>query len=125
MLIIDANVILRFLFQDHDLSEKANEIILNNQVFIFNEVLAEIVYVLQKVYHIERCEIKDGLIQFIENDSVQVHDLNVCIVALNTYCDNNIDFVDALLFAQSKINKKQVVTFDKRLNKLLMSIDGK
>ncbi len=122
MLIIDANVVLRFLLQDHELSEKANKIILNNQVFIFNEVLAEIVYVLQKVYHIERSEIKDGLIQFIETNSVQVHDIKVCIVALKTYCDNNIDFVDALLFAQRKINKKQVATFDKRLNRLLVTV---
>lgn len=50
MLIVDANIILRYLLFDNiELAEKASEIIENNKVFIPFEVAAEIVYVLDKV----------------------------------------------------------------------------
>ena len=46
MKIVDANIVLRYLLNDaEDLSEKAIELLENNDVFIPNEVIAEIVYV--------------------------------------------------------------------------------
>ncbi|ABP65738.1 hypothetical protein Csac_0084 [Caldicellulosiruptor saccharolyticus DSM 8903] len=56
--LIDANVILRFLLNDiAELNQIAKEIIKNNEVLILNEVVAEIVYVLEKVYKVERKDI--------------------------------------------------------------------
>ena len=49
MKIADANIILRYLLNDHEeLSDKATIIIENNEVLLHNEVIAEIVYVLEK-----------------------------------------------------------------------------
>lgn len=50
MNIVDANIILRYLLEDiPELAEKAAEILENNEIFIPNEVFAEVVYVLEKV----------------------------------------------------------------------------
>ena len=58
MLIVDANIVLRYLLLDNvELAEKASEIIENNNIFLPFEVVAEVVYVLEKVYQIERAEI--------------------------------------------------------------------
>lgn len=53
MNIVDANIILRYLLNDiDDLADKAANIVENNLVFSPNEVIAEIVYVLEKVYKV-------------------------------------------------------------------------
>lgn len=49
MKIVDANIILRYLLNDHEiLSEEATAIIENNKVFIPNEVIAEVVLFLKR-----------------------------------------------------------------------------
>jgi len=88
-------------------------------VFIYNEVMAEVVYVLQKVYIIERKKICSGLKVFLDGETVNTNDVKVIKTALDTYSDINIDFVDAILYAQSKINNKKIYTFDKKLKKLM------
>lgn len=50
MVIVDTNIILRYLLQDNEeLSKKAIEIIDNNKIFIPTEVIVEASYVLKKV----------------------------------------------------------------------------
>ena len=50
MSIVDANVVLRYLLDDHpDLSAKAADILEQNTVTLPIEVACEVVYVLQKV----------------------------------------------------------------------------
>jgi hypothetical protein len=45
MTLVDANVVLRYIFNDHfELSKKASEIIENENISIKIEILAEIVY---------------------------------------------------------------------------------
>ena len=69
MKIADANIILRYLLDDdEELSAKAAEIIEQNELTIPNEVFAEIVYVLEKVYKIEREEISNILIEIFTFD---------------------------------------------------------
>jgi len=62
MQIVDANVILRYLLNDYtELFNSAVQIIENNDVFVPFEVAAEVVYVLEKVYHVPRPEISESL----------------------------------------------------------------
>ena len=58
MQIVDANMILRYLLNDHqEFSAKAKEIIDGNTVEVPIEVLCEVVFVLLRVYKLERKEI--------------------------------------------------------------------
>jgi predicted nucleic-acid-binding protein len=120
MKIIDANVVLRYLLNDvAEMVEKAAELIENNEVYIPNEVIAEIVYVLQKVYKVDNGEISSALHRMIEEELVHVDDKMTIIVALGLFAEQKLDFVDTLLYAYYKIGDHEVFTFDRKLNKLL------
>ena len=120
MIIVDANIILRFLLNDvEDLSEEATEILEYNEDFVPNEVIAEIIYVLEKVYNVKNDEISHTLITLFRNPNVRVSDINVLEVALELYGSRKFDFVDTLLYGYDKAKGYKIYTFDKKLNKLL------
>lgn len=59
MSIVDANIVLRYLLDDHaELSPKAAEILEQQLMTLPVEVGCEVVYVLQKVYTVERKDIQ-------------------------------------------------------------------
>lgn len=120
MNIVDANLILRYLLQDAvQFIEKARDKIENHHIFIPNEVIAEVVYVLEKVYKVERVNIFDALQKLLTYSNITTHDRSILVEALKVYSEIKIDFVDSLLFAYSKIGGHTVFTFDKKLNQML------
>jgi predicted nucleic-acid-binding protein len=55
---VDANIVLRYVLDDHaDLSPRAKEIIDNNTVEVPVEILCEVVYVLNGYYEVDRLAI--------------------------------------------------------------------
>lgn len=120
MKIIDANIILRYLLKDNlELHQKSIDIIENQQLFLPNEIIAEIVYVLEKVYNISKREIRDVLTQLFEKSNFEFIDKNVIISSLKYYTKFNLDFADSLLLAYSTVQNTSILTFDKRLNKII------
>lgn len=120
MKIADANIVLRYLLNDHEeLSEKATVIIENNEVLLPNEVIAEIVYVLEKVYEVKNEEISDILLELFKYTHIVVDDIDVLEEAFLLFGKRRLDFVDTLLYAYNKVKGHQIYTFDKKLNKLL------
>jgi predicted nucleic-acid-binding protein len=116
----DANIILRYLLSDNEvLYVRALAILDNEQVFVPNEVLAEVVYVLTKTYAVPKQLTSQVIQQFCEKDNVTVHDKSVVGLALNYFADKNIDFVDTLLCAANHHLGVTVFSFDKKLNKCL------
>ena len=83
MKIIDANIILRYLLEDNEeLSKKATNIIENMEILISYEVIAEVVYVLEKVYKIERKEIKECLFQILNYNNIKTDNNELLKAAL-------------------------------------------
>jgi len=120
MKIIDANIILRYLLDDHqEHFKKAELIIENNNVLLFNEVIAEVVYVLEKLYKISRSDIKNGLFTFFSNESVFLEKEEIVHKALVLFSIKRLDFVDCLLYAYSQETEYEVFTFDKKLQKTI------
>lgn len=71
MKIVDANVILRYLLNDiEDMAEKATELMENHEVYIPNEITAEVVYVLEKVYKVSREDITNALNELFDYPTV-------------------------------------------------------
>ena len=95
----------------------AEETLLNENVFIANEVLAEVVYVLGGVYNVSKKDIALELSTLLSQDNIASS--NVAIEALTLFADKNIDFVDALLCAYSIAD--EIRTFDKKLLKCIGS----
>ena len=120
MKIIDANIVLRYLLDDtKELSEKASAILEHQEVFLLNEVIAEIVYVLERVYQVKNDEISVTLQGLLKYDNLNVEDFELLEEALKLYGKRKLDFVDTLLYAYSKTRNYEVYTFDKKLKKLL------
>ena len=118
MVIFDANIILRYLLGDNDeMKERAKLYLIGGDVFITIEVAAEVVYVLKGVYHLDRHEISEKLLQFLE--LAECKEGAVLRRALHTYAVQNLDFVDCILYAYNKVKGIEIATFDKKLLHLL------
>lgn len=115
--LIDANVILRYLLGDHpQMSEEARQII-EDGAFTLPEIIAEVVYVLKGVYKIERDAIGRTLLEFLDEVSVESQEA-VC-EALSLFSETALDFVDCILIARHRVLGDEIVSFDKKLNKML------
>lgn len=120
MITVDANVILRYLLEDvPDMTSEAQRIIEDNEVFLLNEVIAEIIYVLEHVYKIQREIITQTLIKLFQSPNIRTNEGNVLLIALDCFGKKKIDFVDSLLYAFSKIRNHQVFAFDRQLRKFI------
>jgi predicted nucleic-acid-binding protein len=103
--------------------DQAKDKIENQNIFIPTEVIAEVVYVLEKVYKVQRPHIFDSIQNLLSYGNITTHDGNILVEALKKYSEIKIDFVDALLFAYSKIGGHAIFTFDKKLNQLLEGLN--
>ena len=125
MKIFDANMILRYLINDNiEMADYVENLIEKNEVIVLPEVIAEVVYVMTKVYKRDRSDISKGIITFLETDNIKTNCGNVIKNGLQLYDENNLDFVDCLLCAYHKEYGHEICTFDKKLNKLIKKIDS-
>lgn len=98
------------------MSEEEKKII-EDGAFTLPEVLAEVVYVLKGVYKVERTEIAQTLIDFL--DEIGIENQEVVCEALSLFSETSLDFVDCVLIARHRILGDEVVSFDKKRNKRL------
>lgn len=118
--ILDTNMILRFLMRDNiEMADKSLEIIKNDNVFVTPEVVAEVVFVMQKVYKATREDIYDMITSFMNISTVNVSEYSVLSKGLELFRDNNLDFVDCILCAYNLCHGYEVCTFDVKLQKLI------
>jgi predicted nucleic-acid-binding protein len=94
------------------------EIALNNCLLPV-EVIAEMVYVLSKVYKIERNTIAKTIEGIMDIDHIWVYYPNVVSSAISAYASTKLDFIDCLLIGYAKSEDHTIFTFDKELKKQL------
>ncbi len=124
MIRVDANYILRYLLNDNpEMANTAEQLFLNEQVFIANEILAEVIYVLLGVYQISKIEITEKLISLINFTTILTDNEPIIIEALMLFKNQNLDFVDCLLCSYSQID--EIKTFDKKLNRCIQNRKNK
>ena len=117
MRLIDTNIILRYLLEDNEQqAEKAVTEIMNGAVTTA-EVIAEVVYVLSRVYKIPRDEVSWMIHRLLMD--VKVENLRSLRYALGLFNQTNLDFVDCLLVAYHKVLGVDILSFDKKLNSAL------
>ena len=118
MVMLDTNIILRYLLNDDDrMASEAEAIIKNMSVQVTIEIIAEVVYVLKGVYHIDRMEIGRCLIEFLSE--VNTPEPEVLKLGIETFAERNLDFPDCILYAYHMVKGYEIKTFDRKLNKLL------
>lgn len=117
--IIDANVILRYLLDDHPQMADEAERVIDMGAETLPEIIAEVVYVLQGVYKMPRKDIKECILGILSE--VEIKNYGVMFEALHIYEKYNLDFVDCVLAAYKCVENREIFTFDKKLNKVLLA----
>lgn len=115
--IIDANVILRYILDDEkEMAEEAARVI-QQGAWTLPEVIAEVVYVLAKVYQASREDIASYIRGIL--DEVELERRDIMLLAVRIFSETQLDFVDCVLIAYHRIDAVTIFTFDKKLNRHL------
>lgn len=118
MVMLDTNIILRYLLNDDEqMAFEAETIIKNMSVQVNIEIIAEVIYVLKGIYHIDKVEIGHCLLEFLSE--VNSPEPEVLKLGIETFAEKNLDFPDCILYAYHIVKGYEIKTFDKKLNKLL------
>jgi predicted nucleic-acid-binding protein len=126
--VIDTNLLVRYLTEDDP--SRANDVkrlLLKAgqggiRLLIPSVVIAELVWVLQSYYKLERSEIVPLLNAILHTHGVEVSDKQIVSEAIALYRDGTIDFIDAWIVAFAKAAEvRAVYTFDRKHFK---GIDG-
>ena len=115
--LVDANVVLRYMLHDDANQSPTAERTIREGAYLLPEVLAEVVYVLLGVYSVPRPEIASQLQLLVKE--VQSEHPEILTTALTTFGTTKLDFVDCLLAAYNSHLGDIVVSFDRKLNRLL------
>ncbi len=125
--IIDTNFILRYLLADNKdqykiTSEFFKEVKAGRAKAIIKElVIAEVVFVLSSNYKVPRDRIAQSLCQLLPYKGITMEDKEAVIKALTIYANTNLHIVDAILASHAQLSKTKLLTFDKKLKKLVDS----
>lgn len=121
--LIDTNIIIRFLVADNEEQFKiAKDIFFEIEksqkiVIILDVVFMEAFFVLTKLYQLPKSEVLNDLKSILALDGVANSDKVILNEVFNLIENKNIDFVDALLCAKSKLKGFEKISFDKDLKK--------
>ncbi|ADI00984.1 MAG TPA: type II toxin-antitoxin system VapC family toxin [Syntrophothermus lipocalidus] len=124
---LDANVMLRYLLRDNEemfrqacsLVEQAEagDICLR----LASLAVAEMVWVLESFYGLERRMITQVLTDVIMADGVVAEEKELMLKSLQDYQVTGVDFIDAYLAAKAQALGHSVATFDKKHFKRLQA----
>ena len=89
-ILIDANVILRYLLNDIEEMAIEAEKIIKFGAFTVPEVIAEVVYVLKSVYKVERREISNAILEILKE--IDIEHKNVMIEAVKIFSETNCQY---------------------------------
>jgi predicted nucleic-acid-binding protein len=121
--LVDANVILRYLLRDDErLFQKASEVLEKvrtgeEKIVILESVLTECVYVLLKIYGVNRSSISEKLAGLLVYKGVTNPDKQDLLDSIHLFAQTHLSFVDCLLCAKSKNNAMPMLTFDEELKR--------
>jgi len=118
--ILDANAVLRFITCDNvEKWKKVSALIDTSDCIVSIEVIAEVVYNLEKFYKHPRPLVAAEIKDFIAIKENLVFEENVVRYGCNSYASTNLDFVDCLLIAYANVKGNLIFSFDDDLNKQL------
>ncbi len=122
-LILDTNVLVRFLVQDDPKQSAAAAKLIgeaqagNVELFLDRMVVAELVYVLTGHYKRARVDVANTILAIVQSPFVRADDESQLIDALLRFRDHGVDFVDAWLAAKGRALSFPIASFDRDLDK--------
>lgn len=116
MVMADANTMIRCIIGDDE--EKIHELqeIRSEQEIVYTlEVIAEVVYVLTKVYQVSREEASNAIQAFLRARNIVCSNGPVTVKALRLFAQNRLDFVDNVLLAYHQLHGITIYSYDRKL----------
>jgi predicted nucleic acid-binding protein len=116
--LVDTNLIVRYLVQDHDKHARAAGKLFDAcdrgdvVIAVLPVVLAECVFVLESFYRHPRADIATALGRLISSPGVEISEVTVHLDALNRYKGTKAHFVDCVIAATAVAKNVPVATFD-------------
>lgn len=123
--LVDTNLIVRYLVQDHDKHAKAAGKLFDAcdrgdlVIVVLAVVLAECVFLLEFFYEHSRADIASALGRLISSPGVEITEVTIHLDALNRYKGTKAHFVDCLIAATAVAKKVPVSTFDQDFRKFV------
>jgi predicted nucleic acid-binding protein len=120
--LVDTNLIVRYLVQDHEKHAKAAGKLFDAcdrgdvVIVVLPAVLAECVFVLQSFYEHPRGDIASALGRLISSPGVEI-DAAIHLDALDRYRKTKVHFVDCLIAATAATEDIPVASFDQDFRK--------
>ena len=121
--LVDANLIVRYLVQDHEKHAKAAGKLFDAcdrgdvVIVVLPAVLAECVFVLESFYEHPRGDIASALSTLISSPGIEVNEAGIHLDALDRYRRTKVHFVDCLIAATASAENTPVATFDQDFRK--------
>ena len=123
-IIVDANIIIRFLLNDHPkLSQLATSLFSKAQkklikIYLDEVILAEVIWTLSSFYKIKKADLIDNIEKLLSQDWIVNTKKKSMLKALYLYKSSNLDYIDCWIFIVSQTLKFKLETFDKNLRRL-------
>lgn len=120
MRLLDTNIIIRFLLNDHPTQSPASKKLLETSTeLILNDVTAtEIIWLLSSYYKFPKTEIMGKIHELLKLNSIMANK-QLLSQALYFYQKFNIDFIDAYLIAYAtEENIEEIYAYDKDFDKI-------
>ena len=121
--LVDTNLIVRYLVQDHERHAKAAGKLFDAcdrgdvVIVVLPAVLAESVFVLESFYEHPRGDIASALGRLISSPGVEISRTAIHLDALDRYRRTKIHFVDCLIAATAAAENTPVASFDQDFRK--------
>jgi predicted nucleic-acid-binding protein len=121
--LIDTNLIVRFLVQDHEKLAKTALKLFEAcdrgelTLIVLPVVLAECVFVLESFYKHGRADIAKVLAKLISSPGVNLEDPGLHLDALQRYGSAKVHFVDCVIAARAAASGLSVASFDQDFKK--------
>jgi predicted nucleic-acid-binding protein len=121
--LVDTNLIVRYLVQDHEKHAKAAGKLFEAcdrgdvEIVVLPAVLAECVFVLESFYKHPRADMAAALGTLISSPGVQISEAAIHLDALDRYRRTKVHFVDCLIAAAARAADTPVATFDEDFRK--------
>jgi predicted nucleic-acid-binding protein len=121
--LVDTNLIVRYLVQDHEKQAKAAGKLFEAcdrgdvEIVVLPAVLAECVFVLESFYEHPRADIAAALGTLIASPGIEISEAAIHLDALERYRRTKVHFVDCLIAAAARAEDTPVATFDEDFRK--------
>jgi predicted nucleic-acid-binding protein len=126
--LVDTNLIVRYLVQDHEVQKNDRHAKAAGRLFdacdrgevtvvLLPAVLAECVFVLESFYKHPRADIASALSHFVSSPGVEIDEVAVQLDAFTRFKRTKAHFVDCLIAATAVAGDLPVATFDQDFRK--------